>query len=189
MVSKRFGLVAVFLMAGLTAGGLFPPGFAQPGPASAPAPQVVFDATTYDFGKIMEGESARHDFAFSNPGDATLEIRDIRVTCGCTKAADWDRSVPPGGKGKIPIALSTAGYRGNVKKSIHITTNVPGEEKITLWLKGDIWQPIEIEPRYASFGQVQDRHTAQSTTIKIVSRLEEPLEITHLQSDSETFQA
>jgi len=189
MFSKRLSLVGVYLAAALAAGGLLAPGFAQPGPAGAPAPRVVFDATTYDFGKVMEGESARHDFAFHNPGDATLEIRDIRVTCGCTKAADWDRTVAPGGTGKIPLALSTAGYRGDVKKSVHVTTNVPGQEKITLWLKGSIWQQIEVQPRYASFGQIQDRNASQSTTLKIASQLEESLEITNVESDNKTFQA
>lgn len=191
MFYKTFSLVLAFFSAILTVVAFGPSGFAQPGPAAQPvvAPLIVFEATTYDFGKVMEGELARHDFVFSNPGDATLEIQDVKTTCGCTKAADWDKRIAPGGTGKIPIALRTAGVLGNVKKSIGVTTNAPGEEKVTLWLKGNVWQAVEVKPRYASFGQIQDRNATQSTTVKIISKLEEPLEIVSIQCDKETFRA
>ncbi len=209
MSSMRFSPV-VLVVAVVTAIWPFSTGFAQPNPGAetskaapsvpseggeqgtglaAPAPQIVFDATTHDFGRVMEGESARHDFTFSNPGDATLEITDIKTTCGCTKAGEWDKTVAPGGAGKIPIALRTKGTVGTLKKSIHVTSNVPAQKTITLYLKGTVWQPIEVKPRYASLGQVKDRNTPQSTTLKIISHLEEPLKILNVNSSEEAFRA
>src|SRR5215470_8537118 len=66
-------------------------------------PQIVFDTPSYDFGKIMAGEPVRHDFYFTNRGNATLEVTAVRPGCGCTVAGDWDRKVESGKTGKIPV--------------------------------------------------------------------------------------
>lgn len=47
-------------------------------PASTSKPQAVYPETTFDFGKIMEGEQIKHDFIIENKGDAPLEIHRVR---------------------------------------------------------------------------------------------------------------
>ena len=50
----------------------------------------TFKETSYDFGKIQEGDTVTHDFGFTNTGNAPLLISDISTGCGCT-VAEWPR--------------------------------------------------------------------------------------------------
>jgi hypothetical protein len=86
--------------------------FAQipPAPSAAPtptntngAPKIHFQNTTYDFGKLSSGQPARHDFIFTNVGNAVLEITGVRPACGCTAAGEWSKTVEPGKTGTIPL--------------------------------------------------------------------------------------
>ena len=158
-------------------------------PAATPSmgPRIVFATPTYDFGKVMEGDKVSYDYLFTNTGDEVLEIRNVKPTCGCTTKGEWDRKVEPGQTGKIPITLKTNSVNGSVKKAIRVTTNVPGKALHTLYIKGSVWRPIEITPRYASFGQVVDGAESATKTLRIVSIMEEPLEIQSVKCSSSNF--
>src|SRR5262245_18262018 len=41
-------------------------------------PRIQFATPAFDFGKIKGGETAKHDFIFTNTGDALLEIKEVR---------------------------------------------------------------------------------------------------------------
>ena len=49
-------------------------------------PKIEFAEPKFDFGKVPAGEIIKHAFAFTNTGDQTLEIKDVRPSCGCTTA-------------------------------------------------------------------------------------------------------
>ncbi len=38
------------------------------------SPLILFDQQTRDFGKVLEGETLKHVFKFTNKGKSTLEI-------------------------------------------------------------------------------------------------------------------
>lgn len=64
---KRFCLA----MRALLAASFFPPG------AQNKVPAIAFDALTWDFGNVIEGEALRHIFRFTNKGTATLRIFSV----------------------------------------------------------------------------------------------------------------
>lgn len=161
---------------------------AKPGPAAA-GPRIEFATNIHDFGKVVGGESVRFDFLFTNVGDESLQINRVLTSCGCTTAGEWDRTVEPGQKGKIPIEFNTGRFKGEIKKSIKVLTNAPGQEQVTIWLKATIWQPVEITPPYVAFGSIMDRTQPQEKTVKIVSHFEDPLEIRKIETTNPTFQA
>ena len=43
-------------------------------PAQAKTPTVAFDSLTKDFGSVIEGQTLKHIFKFTNKGDALLQI-------------------------------------------------------------------------------------------------------------------
>lgn len=43
------------------------------------APQIRFDHTTFDFGKIIQGQKVSHVFEFHNIGDETLSIKSVKA--------------------------------------------------------------------------------------------------------------
>lgn len=152
-------------------------------------PMIEFETMDYNFGKVMADDDIKYEYIFTNTGGQPLEILNVHVTCGCTTAGEIEKVIAPGAKGKIPIEFHTKGYKGKVEKSIRVSTNVPGRQMLTLKIGGEIWEPIEINPRYASFGQIVDKSLAAKREIEIVNHMDEPIEIRGVVSSSSLFSA
>lgn len=150
-------------------------------------PQMVFDTPSFDFGKQMAGEPIRHDFWFTNRGNAVLEVSAVRPGCGCTVAGDWDRRVEPGKTGKIPVMLRTEKMNGAVQKNISVTTNMPGQPETVLWLKGTIWTPIDVQPAYVNFGAITDTDHPKEQIVKITNKLDDKIDIKNVKSSNPMF--
>jgi len=48
-----------------------------PAAAQENRPAIVFDSVAKDFGRVIEGETVRHVFKFTNKGKAKLEILNV----------------------------------------------------------------------------------------------------------------
>lgn len=153
----------------------------------AGSPQIEFVTTTYNFDKVIGGKPVRHDFLYTNTGSQTLEIKNVITSCGCTTAGEWNRTVEPGKTGTIPVELRTGGFNREIRKSIRVTTNVPGKEQITLWMEGTVWQPIEIKPRYAGLGSINNMEEPKKKIVKLINHFQEPLQIEDMKSSDPTF--
>jgi hypothetical protein len=98
-------------------------------------PALSINNTTYDFGKIPQGEPASHSFTIKNTGDAPLVIKDVKPSCGCT-TPKWPRKpIAPGDSAEIK-AVYDAESMGAFQKSIRVKTNVPFSGTKTLKIKG-----------------------------------------------------
>jgi len=62
--------------------------------------------------------------------------------------ARFDRTVPPGGEGKITLEVRTKGFQGKLQKTARVFTNDPKNAHVTIGLKGEVWAPISLHPRY-----------------------------------------
>lgn len=102
------------------------------------SPRIDFAETTFDFGKIEEGQVVEHVFAFTNSGNDTLRIGKIDASCGCTAALASDQLIAPGGRGEIKASFNSAGRMGKTKKSIYVRSNDPGAPMVTLSFTVDI---------------------------------------------------
>jgi hypothetical protein len=110
----------------------------------AKAPTMDFTETEFNFGKLKQGESVTHEFAFKNNGKTDLIIRNTETTCGCT-AVENKKVIKPGESSSIKVIFNSAGKNGGQNKSITLTTNVPGKDKsgvdkykIILKIKGEV---------------------------------------------------
>src|SRR5262249_52947955 len=97
-----------------------------------PAPRIEFAGTTFDFGRVESGEPVKHNFVFTNTGNALLEIRDVHPGCGCTTAGAWDKQVEAGKTGVIPVQFNSGGYGGRITKSVYVTCNDPASTNVVL---------------------------------------------------------
>jgi hypothetical protein len=89
--------------------------------------------------------------------------------------ARFDRTIPPGGEGKITLEIRTTGYDGNVNKSARVTTNDPKNAQVTVSMKGEVWTPIQLKPSYAQLkGTVGDEI---QQVLVIQAKKEEPLNV------------
>jgi hypothetical protein len=152
-------------------------------------PKIQFAERAYDFGKISQGEVVNHEFVFTNTGTATLEIKDVRTACGCTTAGNWDRRVEPGKTGVIPLQFNSHGFMGNVTKPANVTCNDPARAQVELQFKGTIWKPIEVTPPVAVFNVTSESYTNEIRVVRIVSNLDEAIELSDLQCTNRSFRA
>ncbi len=148
--------------------------------AGAAAPKIKFKETTWDFGKIKQGEVASHEFVFTNEGDDTLTIEKVSTSCGCTAALASDRSIPPGKEGKIQVRFDSRGYGGQVAKIVYVQSNDPKEPQRPLEIKAEVEVPpsakIEIDPYNYDAGLMVEGDDLRAN-LKIMSRGELELRV------------
>lgn len=101
--------------------------------------QGVLKFTNYahDFGTVVEGKVASHEFEFANTGNAPIVISNVTASCGCTTPF-WTREpVLPGKKGKITASFNSSGRPGAFNKSITVSSNASVAE-VVLTIKGTV---------------------------------------------------
>ena len=148
--------------------------------SAAGTPKIKFKETTWDFGKIKQGEVASHEFVFTNEGDDTLTIEKVSTSCGCTAALASERSLPPGKNGKIEVKFDSRGYGGQVGKVIYVQSNDPKQPQQPLEIKADVEVPpsakIEIEPYNYDAGLMVEGDELRAN-LKIMNRGELELRV------------
>ncbi len=115
-------------------------GFTQPGWG-----MLAWEATeaTLNPGPLEESVSA--SFKFKNTGDKSVEISDVKSSCGCT-AAQLDKKIyAPGESGEVTAILNIGSRQGLQVTAITVTTN-DGEKPVTLIMKTLIPEMIKIRP-------------------------------------------
>jgi len=125
---------------------------AAPLPGQERVATIVFDKQSKDFGKVMEGEKLKHVFLFKNKGTATLEILRVEPSCGCTAAVLSSPRTPPGGEGRIEVAVDTQGMRGRVSRDISVTTNDPRQPQLALTVSAEVEPEFILSTRAINFG-------------------------------------
>ncbi|MCG8532738.1 MAG: DUF1573 domain-containing protein, partial [Desulfovibrionales bacterium] len=133
-------------------------------------PKIEFDNNgVFNFGRMKGGDAILHDFWFKNTGTGPLELLKVKPACGCTKASEHDRIVQPGERGKIPIKMATDKFNGPVSKTVTVHTNAPDAgSKITLRIKGDVWQVVSVTPAQMYFGRLSQQAISEKPLKKKV---------------------
>ena len=94
----------------------------------------------------------------------------------------FDRTIPPGGVGKVTLQVNTTGYRGKITKSAQVTTNDPTQRQSKIYLAINVRTHIIVEP-----GSKVLLRGAVGEDIRRVVRIratdDQPLEITKVQSN------
>ena len=150
-------------------------------------PKIQFATMSHDFGRLSSGQVARHDFIFTNTGNAVLEITSVKPACGCTTAGEWSKLVEPGQTGTIALQFNSAGFSGMVVKTATITCTDPAASSLTLQMSGNVWKEVDVIPQFAVLNGNSESFADAKTAIKVVNNGETPLEITGWQIDNSMF--
>lgn len=93
-------------------------------------PVFTFTEEEHNFGAIEEGVIAKHDFEFTNTGDAPLIITNASGSCGCT-VPSWPREpIAPGETGKIHVEFNSNSRTGNQTKTVTLSSNTVPNKKV-----------------------------------------------------------
>jgi len=85
----------------------------------------------------------------------------------------FDRTIPPGGEGIITMEVPTKRYQGKLHKTASVFSNDPKNPRVTISLKGSIWAPITVTPRYVRLNGIEDEGIEQIVSLQ--GKKKEPL--------------
>lgn len=132
------------------------------------APTAEFEATSFDFGRSMEGEKIKAVFHVKNVGDADLEITNVRAGCGCTDAKASESRIQPGKSAVVEAVFNTTGYRSQVSKTVTVTTNDPAQPTVVLTIKGEVVPIADLKPQaYLNLGDMKPGATSLSDFVVV----------------------
>jgi hypothetical protein len=97
--------------------------------------------------------------------------------------ASFDRSIPPGGEGKITLEVHTKGYEGEIYKSAMVNTNDPVLNVVSLWIRAFVKVPVHLSSRYVYLSGVEGEEVTREVQLK--ASLDKPLILTPGQSTLE----
>jgi uncharacterized cupredoxin-like copper-binding protein len=100
--------------------------------------KIYFSETQHDFGKVKEGGKVNYTFTFENKGTASLQIKDVKTSCGCTAAVVNESTIKPGQSGSIKIEFDTKNRSGRNSKTITVVSNDIKEPNKILTIYADI---------------------------------------------------
>ena len=149
----------------------------------ANTPRAQLRAHAVDFGRVPAVVPIEHTFAIRNDGGAPLRIERAAMTPPL-RMASMRAQIEPGTESQVRIHLDPAALAGRYEGQVILFTNDPAAPEIALRISGEVVPPIELSPLPAVF-IVGSRGKGAATTIDIVNREEQPLEIgtLHLESD------
>lgn len=89
--------------------------------------------------------------------------------------ASFDRTILPGGEGKITLRVNTSGYQGEISKRARVYTNDPRNNVELLTIKAFVKVPIYVSPRYVYLRGQADRKITK--TIRVRAQGNKPLKL------------
>ena len=93
--------------------------------------------SSYNFGKVTDGEKVEYSYRFKNIGTKPLVIVEATASCGCTVPQKPEKPILPGETGFIKIVFDSKGRVGEAHKTISVISNAKPEFP-TLILTGNV---------------------------------------------------
>lgn len=79
--------------------------------------------TTFNFGKVVDGEKIEYNYRFVNTGNKPLVIISATASCGCTVPQKPEKPVAPGTTGFIKVVFDSKGRVGSAHKTVYVNSN------------------------------------------------------------------
>ncbi|MFL6289869.1 MAG: DUF1573 domain-containing protein [Thermoanaerobaculia bacterium] len=151
------------------------------GTPGKPKPKAVAPEPIKDVGFVGKGDLATNEFVIRNEGDAPLELREVRTSCGCT-VADFDKVIAPGAAGKVRVSVDSSSFNGPTAKGVTVYTNDPETPAIELTIRANVGQFIKVKPGYARFITVQGEEKEGNIVQTLWTPDKSPLEVVKVES-------
>jgi hypothetical protein len=128
---------------------------AQAATPPAPPPKIQFDKTVYDFGPTSFVDSVTGTFTFQNTGPGELKVGKPQPSCGCTVASVKPDVLKQGEKGELVFKVNLGAARGQIEKHITVPSNDPQSPSISLSIKANVKQVVEVSPAQVPVGAIR----------------------------------
>lgn len=135
-----------------------------PKPIDPNGAKLVFAHKDFDFGEVWDTQALEHNFVFENQGGDTLEITQVKPSCGCTTTSLARTSFEPGQGEEIPIVWKPKGI-GPQKKTVTVSYN-NGPDQI-LNISATLKQFVALEPTLLRLGDLA-QHEEHHAELKLI---------------------
>lgn len=92
----------------------------------------------WDFGRVKEGLVLEHNFILKNYYDKTLNILNVRTSCGCTGSKVDKYKLRPGESARIKVHFKTRGYSGPVQQFVYVNTDSKDNPILKFTIKAEV---------------------------------------------------
>ena len=79
--------------------------------------------SSYNFGKVAEGEVVEYNYRFKNSGSKPLVVTNVSASCGCTIPVKPEQPIKPGETGFIKVKFNSDHRVGNAHKTVTVSSN------------------------------------------------------------------
>jgi len=128
---------------------------------------ALFDEPSYDFGAVPRGQIVTHPFRVVNKTDKTVQIGNVRVSCGmCSSAYAAQSTLEPGQETVILTQMYTSRFASVKEITVYVQFLQPKFEEVRLNIKANSRDDLSYNPESLSFGKIKrGAGAAQSMTI------------------------
>ncbi|MFA4888917.1 MAG: DUF1573 domain-containing protein [Candidatus Omnitrophota bacterium] len=94
--------------------------------------------SSWDFGRVKEGEVLKHSFSLKNNSTKVLQIKSVHTSCGCTASKAEKLILQPGEATSLGVEFNTKGFKGKTEKHIYVDTDSLDNPLITYIIKAEV---------------------------------------------------
>ncbi|MFN5422828.1 MAG: DUF1573 domain-containing protein [bacterium] len=99
--------------------------------SSLPLTTIEWTDTSYNMGKIVDGDQIEIVYTFKNTGKELLVFSNIQASCGCTIPEKPEKPILPGNTGTIKAVFNSKGRVGSNHKVLTAFANTnPGYQEL-----------------------------------------------------------
>ena len=145
--------------------------------SQAPAPQIHFENTHHDFGRLSEDQKVSHRYKVTNRGSALLQIKEIIPSCGCSYSVPGQWQLAPGEETFIEVQFDPEGMTGNVRQSLTVNSNDLNSPSVLLTFEATVIREIMPSASALFFDRVSRSGPPQTKTIRLSSGNGQPVAV------------
>jgi len=128
---------------------------------------------------MSQDQRVSHKYQVSNNGNAQLHIKEIQVSCSCSRPVLGQHRLNPGESTFIQVYFDAIGMMGAVHKSLNVISNDPQNPNVQLAFEASVVHEIMPSKSIVFFNEVS-RYSTASSTIRLESGNEIPVVVTDI---------
>ncbi|HVZ41430.1 MAG TPA: DUF1573 domain-containing protein [Candidatus Kapabacteria bacterium] len=137
---------------------------------------MIVGGDSVSWGRVSPGTLQR-ELKIVNVGGDTLRISDVHPSCGCTTAPLDRKNLGPGDTGVVKISLDALNRKGDLHKSISITTNDSARPRIDVPLTAFVVREMELYPDFFPVVDSAKPGVERATTITVRNIGDKPVKV------------
>ncbi len=114
----------------------------------------MFEEKSHDFGVVARGSDVRHRIKITNIYKETVQIADVKTSCGCTAAKPSKYTLKSLESAYVEIVMNTVKFTRKKESSVIIRFSSPQHAEVRIPIAAYIRTDVVTDPGSVNFGSV-----------------------------------